>query len=217
MGKKKNFSREQIKDIALDYLKDDTNYKMLCTKYEISCTTFYKTLKKAVIEHIVDLKTAQDIKYKLEKNSLKHFGDYVYNMSHNRSFISLFERDTFMFKEKKCVQIITEYISKPPTLSKKKFCDLQYIDIELLDKILLNVTINKYISDTLYETLKKNSIYKKQDKCSKMSAVCFFNLIDNLREQELKVDIFKLYDYINLNGCDFNLSCIENPPFIITE
>lgn len=185
----KDFSRKQINKIAKDYANFPVTRTFFVELYDISQSTFYSILQKAIIEHIVDIDTVYKIRERAISNMSKKREKVNTNMVYLHYENLLEKRNNFVFCKKERKRIITEFANRDKRIPKKYFCKEQCISIELLDKVLITGICYNEIPKKLYTKIKNDSlIYNNNSK----SVLNFFEKIENIRDSinnGKKVDI----------------------------
>lgn len=188
----KDLSRQEIKDIAIEYSNTDHLHARtcICEKYQITSSTLYNLLDKAVIEHMVGLNTIQNMQKKAEKNASIHAGDKAGIRSRTHYHKLLHDRNTFLFSKKTSKELTIAFANRESDMTKKEFCILHCIDIELLDKTLLLAILHHYIAKKVYQIIKARSFEnaKKFPTC-----MLFFQQLDTLRASSEPKDIHQVY------------------------
>lgn len=153
-NKIKSFTREEIKDIAEEYARNDVSRSYFSEKYFISETTFYNMLNKAIIEHIVSFETALRMKKRAIANKKKRLNTNSKGVksTENHYHILFEKRKVFLFTKKERVRILTEFANRNLKESKTAFCEANVFDLELLEKLL--------IKSIVYDELPKKYIQK---------------------------------------------------------
>lgn len=193
MKKIKDFNKKQIKEIALFYAKNPVTRSYFIKKYNISASTFYLILKKAIIEHIVDNDTCRGIEKRALKNIKEH--EETQNIdNHILYYDKIFlERQSYIGTKKYRYSLMKDFINRDMRISKKDFCKEKFIDIELLDKIIVHCILKSEISDRLYEKLKSNTLIS----CSyNQNTIMFFYRLDTLRKK-ISDEVIKDFDTIS--------------------
>lgn len=191
----KDFSRKQINKIAKDYANFPVTRTFFVELYDISQSTFYSILQKAIIEHIVDIDTVYKIRERAISNMSKKREKVNTNMVYLHYENLLEKRNNFVFCKKERKRIITEFANRDKRIPKKYFCKEQCISIELLDKVLITGICYNEIPKKLYTKIKNDSlIYNNNSK----SVLNFFEKIENIRDSinnGKKVDINEIYTF----------------------
>ncbi len=202
MKRIKDFSKAELKQIALLYIEKDQNYKKISSLYDISEGTFYAILRKVIVEHIIDLDTVAKFKEKSEASELFFFGKNAKNITKNHYYNVLVERNHYLLSKVKAKALFKEFLHKDNSIRKVQFCNDKFIDLELFDKTILNCMVNNLISDRDYNLF----ILKFAGLSKKYASI--FKELTYLRELNINIDPIKLYDYIldhnySLNASDF--------------
>lgn len=183
-NKLRSFSREEIKDIAEEYARNDVSRSHFCETYFISETTFYNMLDKAIIEHIVSFETALRMKKRAIANKKKRLNTNSKGVkSTENHYHTLFEkRKTFLFTKKERVRLLTEFANRNLKESKTAFCEANVFDLELLEKILIKSFIYDELPKKVYSKILENSLISGINN----SRVFEFFKILELKKNELK-------------------------------
>jgi len=163
MKRLKDFSRAQIKKIATEYARSEPacNHSYFEREYEISDSTFYNLLNKAIIESIVDEEIARQIGEKASRNSTVKAGKYagVRSKIHNEHL--LLKRKNFRFPKKEAKEIVIKYSES--SLSKEKFCEKNCITKKLFDNAMIRAITQNWITNKCYKRLKSKAIKNHDD------------------------------------------------------
>ena len=186
------FSRKQIYEIGTFYANNEVTRSYFMKKYDISSSTFYSILKKAIIEHIVDMDTVYKIKERSLQNSLKKYKNLPKNSNSNHYYTLIDKRNIFLFSKSSRIKLIKCFVNRDKSISKPNFCKSCYIDIELFDKILIQSIIYSEISNKLYLKLKNDSLFYYNNSVKVSS---FFSSLE-----EIKKNISDYNITINVNN-----------------
>lgn len=158
MKKVRDFSRNEIKRIATEYANRDLMYShtFFEREYEISKAVFYAIIEKAVVESIVDDKTAEKIKKKASQNSEIKIGKEAGIRTKKHQDNLKLKREAFRFPKKEATKIAREYSKSK--LNKYDFCKQNQISVKLFDQALTDSIVNNWIDDTTVELLKKKAL-----------------------------------------------------------
>lgn len=152
------FTRGQIYDIATQYANSSQEYSRsyFSMQYNISYSTFYKLLERAVVENIVDESIVRKMATKAENNALKKAGEGARKRSENHYKYLLLKRKAFMLPKEDTKSMAITYASSP--LVKKDFCKSNFIDTKLFDKMLCKAIIENWITDEVVSKIKDKAI-----------------------------------------------------------
>ena len=158
MKRLKDFSRAQIKKIATEYAETDLQYthSYFETEYEMSESTFFNMLDKAIIESIVDSEIAIKIGEKAAKNSEEKAGEYAAKRGRKHNSHLMMKREIFKFSKTEAKKIAVRYAKSP--LSKKEFCKQNAIEVHLFDDALVRTISENRISDDIYQLIKEKAL-----------------------------------------------------------
>lgn len=196
MKKLKDISKKEIREIAEYYASSEVSRSYFIKKYNISSSTFYKILDKAVIEHIVSEKIANMMMNRAITNTKEKLKN---DIGVNRSYLHyndlLEKRRSFIFSKKIRIELLKEFSQKDSRESKSEFCNNHFFDIELLDKILIFSTINNEIPKKVYTRIKDNSFAST---FNNEATTIFFNILEKFRNNndnlsDIYHNVHKLY------------------------
>lgn len=171
-----SFTRKEIWQIAAQYAHFPYVYshQFFETEYEITESTFYSILNRAVIWNIVDDKIVQLMQQKAVYNSNRRAGRNAAKYS-NRHYDRLkAQRTQYMLSRKVSVAITEEYARTD--MSKGKFCNFKYMTESLLNRTIKKCIICNWIPDETVELLKKKSMKNG-------GTVEFWNELEKIRER----------------------------------
>lgn len=194
-NKLKSFSRQEIKDIAEEYARNDVSRSHFSEKYFISETTFYNMLDKAIIEHIVSFDMALRMKKRAISNKKKRLNTTSKGVkSTENHYLMLFEkRKQFLFTKKERIKILTEFANRDLKESKLAFCKAKLFDLELLEKLLIKSIVYDELPKKVYSKILDNSLISGINN----SRIFEFFKILELKKNEVKsgkqVNIHSLY------------------------
>lgn len=180
MNKLNSFSREEIRNIAIEYSSSNMTRSDFCNKYFISSTTFYNMLDKAIIEHIVSYNTALKMQTKALYNKRLRLGSGKGTEQTKLHYERLFEkRRNFIFTKTERTKILKEFSKRDLIKSKSDFCEEHLFDIDLLEKMLIFSVVYNEIPKKVYNAIKENSLISinNPDIVNR-----FFDLLENLKE-----------------------------------
>lgn len=192
----KDFSRMEIKQIAEEYANEPVSQSYFTKKYNISRSTFYDILNKAVIEHIVSYDTVINMKNRAILNVENKFEKTIGTskiLLHYGRIIS--KRDSFIFSKNKRVKILRDFANRDPKISKTKFCEINFIDTKLLDKMIIQAIAYNEISEKTYKKIKYNSISNSKPD-NRNSTLVLFSVLEELKNRPLpksQININVLY------------------------
>ena len=178
----KDFSRAQLYKIAFQYATSEHNFSHSYFENEcqISKSTFYNILKKAVVENIVPDNIVEKMAKKAVYNSSLRAGTAGRQRS-ERYYSSLRQkRRVYMLPKKKAIDLTESYAESK--LTKIEFCKRNYITPKLFDRTLLKAIIENWVSDDIFEKLQKKSIQKN----SKRDVTEFWEKLRYFRNENRK-------------------------------
>lgn len=154
----RKFSRKKIWEIATQYANTKLEYsrEFFSQEYCISYNTFYTLLEKAVIEGIVDDETVKKMSEKAGENSARKAGEGARKRSENHYNYLILKRKIYMLPKEETHNIVIKYSNSE--LSKKKFCEDNFITTKLFDRMMCKAIIENWVSDDTVEKLKNKSV-----------------------------------------------------------
>lgn len=178
MKRLKDFSRQQISSIAIEYASTPLMQSHLYyeKKYGISKATFYNILEKAIIESIVNEEIAKNIAKKAEKNSYKKAGKFAAARTKHHQEKLLLQRKEFKFSRKNAKKIAISY--SKTRINKEEFCKANLIPTKLFDDALFEAIVQNLIDDKCYERIKNKAL---QNHSNSSNACEFFIKLDKMR------------------------------------
>lgn len=183
MKRLKDFSRAQIKKIATEYAISEPacDHSYFEREYEISNSTFYNLLDKAIIESIVDERIAWKIGQKACANSSAKAGGNagIRSKIHNANLME--KRRTFKFSKREAKKVATEYAES--LLGKEAFCKKNCITKKLFDNALVRAIAQNWIDDKTYEAIKSKA-FKNNGHSSETCEL--FRKLDAMRNNHKK-------------------------------
>ncbi len=177
----KNFSRVQMAELARQYAETEfaCSHQFFEQEYNISSSTFYNLLAKAIIIGAVNDKTISLIVRKAVFNSTAKAGEAAGIRSKKKYAHLIIERQKYLPKEKEILHWTILYSNSP--LSKKSFCRYYCIDSHLLDKIILTAIAKQIITEETFNKLKQKSLNLQAPSEQLYS---FWNKMDALYKKE---------------------------------
>lgn len=158
MGKTaKEFSRKMIFIIATEYAETDAerSYQYFCQRYNISKSTFYAILERAVVENIVQDETVEKMAAKAGFNSGEKAGKGARKRS-NKHYAKLQQRrEEFVLPKKASIEYVSNYAKSAQ--NNKEFARRNYISLKLLNRTILKAIVNSWISEDVFYLLKAKS------------------------------------------------------------
>ena len=177
----KNFSRSDIRDIAISYSQNVLPSQ--CAKeFGISTNMLKKLLYKAISDCIVEGDVAIIILASIRDRAIRHSKEgketaiYCFNKKYEQV---VSDRKAFMFSDEEAILITKNYASSP--LNKKQFCHKNIMTCSLLDRTLLHTTCNCMVDDDVVEALKKKALL--YDSCNEMVVSELFEKIATARRR----------------------------------
>lgn len=190
MKKLRDFPKQDQKRIALSYIENGENYKSICAKNDISPSTFYRILRKTMIEHVVDYSAITKFKALSVKHQFEYFGNSIEMRTHISYYTILLKRANYFPSRKKRREIFKAFLIKADCMSTKDLCNAYFIDRELLEKIILDCLVNRIVPKKDFYALKEKLVKKNE-----ANDELFKNLL-LIRNVNLKVNVHSLYDFI---------------------
>ena len=178
----RNLSRKTIAEIATRYAQTNFLYshEYFSREYEISKSTFYATLEKAVVENIVDDKIVEQMAQKAAYNSKVKAGEAGKHRSRKHYERLLLKRRQYMPSKEQAIIWTNEYAKFQ--YHKKDFATKNFITIALLNKVIHKSIVENWITDDVVELLKNKSLSKENsEKVTK-----FWENIEYLRSENKK-------------------------------
>lgn len=195
MNRLKSFSRLEIKKIAEEYANSCYTRSYFCEKYNISPSTFYNILDKAIVEHIVSFNTAINMKKRAIANKRERLKSNKGIKSTTEHYNKLLEsRNNFIFNKMVRLSILKEFSERDIRESKTEFCINHVFDIELLEKIFIFSIIHNELPNKIYLKIKENSLIAISDTNSVNN---FFNLLEKLKEEVMSGKTFEVHELYN--------------------
>lgn len=198
MNELNSFSRQEIKEIAEEYARNDVSRSHFCEKYFISETTFYNMLDKAIIEHFVSFDIALRMKKRAIENRRKRLNDNSKGVkSTENHYHELFEkRKYFLFSKKRRIRILIDFANRDLKESKAAFCEANTFDLELLEKVLIKSIVYDELPKKVYSKILNNSLLSGLNNARVLE---FFKILE-LKKNEVKsgkeIDIH--YTYLDM-------------------
>lgn len=178
----KDFSRARLYTVAFRYATSeyDFSHSYFEREYEISKSTFYSILQKAVIENIVPDAIVEKMAKKAAYNSFLKAGKPGRQRSENYYRFLRQKRKVYMLPKEKAIDITVRYAESK--LAKKEFCKRNYLTQTLFDRTLLKAIVGNWISDDIFEKLRRKSIQKN----SKRDVTEFWEKLARFRNENRK-------------------------------
>jgi len=178
-----DFSRAQIEKIATEYAMSEPAYdhSPFELAYDISKSTFYNLLDKAIIESIVGEGIARKIGQKASMNSSVKAGRNagIRSKIHNANLMK--KRETFTFSKVEAKKVATKYAKS--SLNKEAFCKSNCITKKLFDNALVRAIAECWIDDKTYEAIKSKALRNNGNS----SSTCeLFRKLDEMRNNHKK-------------------------------
>lgn len=180
MKRLKDFSRSQIKKVATEYATSDLacNHSYFEREYDISDSTFYNLLDKAIIESIVDEDIARKIGNKAAANASTKAGESAGIRSKLHNSHLMMKRKNFKFSKVEAKKMAIKYAKS--SLSKEAFCKSNCITKKLFDDALVRAIAECWIDDKTYEEIKSKAL---QNNGNSSSACELFKKLDAMRNK----------------------------------
>ena len=157
----KDFSRREIKEIAEEYA--NTPYKKSCEhfmeEYNISESTFYNVLHKAVVESIVSTTFARMIQNKAAANSERHGGINAKKRTFNAYEHLINKRTGFRFKVAEGKKLVLKYIYSEATI--EVFACDNCVNLLLLKRALRDAVVFSWITNNQVKLLEEKTRKQK--------------------------------------------------------
>ena len=158
--KLESFSRREIYGIAKDYATTtcEVSAEHYCEVYQISASTFYNLIGKAIREHIVSEQIAGMIAEKSASNSERHGGGGGKYRSHSRYVRLMEQRRAFNFSRKEKKRYAVEYANSDDTIDMRAFAREKYMSVGLLQRTLVSAVVDNIVSDEVVEQLYQKAL-----------------------------------------------------------
>lgn len=159
----KDLSRHEIKVIAEDYAYSSVTKtgEFFAERYDITLSTFYNLLKKAITESIVSETTAKAIANKAAENTERHGGSGARRRTLDMYNSLIASRKSFRLNRSEAKKWTKIYIESE--LFIEAFSRHYYIDSVLLKRALKDSVINGWITDEEVNLLKEKTKLSKDD------------------------------------------------------
>ncbi len=177
----KDFSRSEIKDIALSYSQNSVP-NQCARKFGISTDMLKKLLYKAISDCIVEDDVACIILESIKERAIRHSKEgkeasvYCFNKKY-KQVVS--QRKAFMLSDEEAVRITKMYSTS--IFGKKQFCFKNDITCRLLNKTLLYTTCNCMVDDDIVEALNEKAL--SYDSCNEVIVNELFEKIAKARRR----------------------------------
>lgn len=158
--KVKDFSRSEINKIAVHYATTSCDFSALyyTRLYNISESTFYSLIGKAIKEHIVSEQIAKMIALKSARNSERHGGDGGKERSKARYRRLMEQREVFEFSRDNREYYTIEYANSDYAVDMKAFAGIHYMSRVLLQRTLVSAVVDNIVSDEIVEKLRQKAL-----------------------------------------------------------
>ena len=159
----KDLSRHEIKVIAEDYAYSSVTKtgEFFAERYDITLSTFYNLLKKAITESIVSETTAKAIANKAAENTERHGGSGARRRTLDMYASLIASRKTYRLNRDEAKKWVRKYINS--TLFIETFARENYIDVYLLKRALRDAVINGWITDEEINLLKEKTKLQQKE------------------------------------------------------
>ena len=159
----RTLTRCEIYFIAKEYAESKIEQagEHFAEKYQISESTFYAVLHKAVLESIVSCDVARKIQKKAAENSRLHGGKYAQIRTFNTYEELINRRAKYRLKREEAKKIVRKYIASDLFL--EPFSKNYYVDAVLLKRALSDVIVYSWVSDDEVELIKEKTRKQKGD------------------------------------------------------
>ncbi len=153
--KVKDFSRSEVKNIAMSYATtpDDFTATYFSALYKIPHEQVYAVINRAVVESMVPVSIVKLIAAKSGRNSTKN-GRYAGNFQTCEKYKRLLERrEKFEFTIEKKEYYAIEYANSDSAVDMKVFSDINCMSKALLQKTLVSAIVDNIVSDEIVRKL----------------------------------------------------------------
>lgn len=159
----KALSRHEIKVIAEDYANSSVTKtgEFFAERYDITVSTFYNVLKKAITESIVSERTARLIANKAAENTERHGGSGARRRTLDMYDVLIASRKNYRLNRDEAKKWTKKYINS--NLFIEAFSREYYIDVYLLKRALKDAVINGWINDEEVNLLKEKTKLQKEE------------------------------------------------------
>lgn len=158
--KVRDFSRSEINQIAVHYATTSCDFSALyyAGLYNISESTFYSLIGKAIKEHIVSEQIAKMIAVKSARNSERHGGDGGKERSKARYRRLMEQRKVFEFSRDTREYYTIEYANSDYAVDMKVFAGIHYMSRVLLQRTLVSAVVDNIVGDEVVEKLRQKAL-----------------------------------------------------------
>lgn len=173
----KDFSRSKIGEIATQYAETPESYShtFFEKEYEISQTTFYTILEKAVIENVVSNETVLEMAGKASSNSSEKAGEPGETRSAKHYKYLIQKRKIYMLPKKEAIDLADRYSKSK--LRKKEFAEKYYYTTALMDRTIMKCIIDCWIKDETVSLLKNKALQQHKSE----EAIRFWDKLEEMR------------------------------------
>lgn len=154
----KEISRREMLSMALEYAETDNLLSgvYFAERYEISTSTFYAILHKAISESLVTIEIARKIAQKAACNTARHGGDSAKTRTYRVYQDYIRERSTYRFEKAEAKRWAESYINSKDDV--ETFAKHNYLDLKILKRALYDVVVNNWLNIECIEKLKEKTI-----------------------------------------------------------
>ena len=156
----KEFSRKKVWEIATQYARTLSAYSRdyYSREYGINYSTFYSLLERAVVESIVDEETVRDMAIKAGNNAAGKAGEGARKRSEKHYEYLLLKRNMYMLPKTESIEYSIKYAYS--AYDKQRFCEANFIDTKLFDRMLYKAIVESWVSDEVVAKLQAKSLQK---------------------------------------------------------
>lgn len=183
----KDFSREQIYDVAKAYSTGKYSYHDFMNEFGCSQNTFYSVINRAIVESVVSDSIMEAIETVAVSNSACKVDDetsneqWVVRIIHRGRHCNTrrrLKRAFYVCSKKETIFLIEQYLASAEP--KAKFCEKFYITTKLFDRSLKHAIIYSWINLTVVNQLRQRAyLFYDHSKVDKLFDTCI-----ELRKQD---------------------------------
>lgn len=154
----KDISRREMYAMAQEYAETDYllsgNY--FAERYEISTSTFYAVLHKAISESLVSIEIARKITQKAAYNTGRHGGEAAKTRIFRVYQDYIRERETYRFDREEAKKWVRLYIDSEDDI--EAFAKKKLLNLKILKRALYDVVTNSWLGAEYIEKLREKTI-----------------------------------------------------------
>ena len=154
----KDISRREMYAMAQEYAETDYllsgNY--FAERYEISTSTFYAVLHKAISESLVSIEIARKITQKAAYNTGRHGGEAAKTRIFRVYQDYIRERETYRFDREEAKKWVRLYIDSEDDI--EAFAKKKLLNLKILKRALYDVVTNSWLGAEYIERLREKTV-----------------------------------------------------------